>query len=372
MPDAVMVTSSFLPGLGGIETYLGALCEQLAPRLAVLAPGRRDRRDLPQDLGYPAMAGPGRMLLPGPRIVRSIVSAAEDHGTDRVLFGTPWPLGLLGPSLSRRGLSYAVIVHGAEMLVPSFVPGVRSLMRRALERADLLLPVSEYTAEKLVRFLGPTAPSVEVLRPPVDLQRFRPHVGGETLRANLGLSPDDKLVLTLGRLVRRKGVHRLIDALPAIRRRVPGAVLVVAGSGPEGPSLRRRAARRGARMVYAGRVPDDQVPLYYAAADVFALAVVDRWFGLEVEGLGVVLLEAAACGVPCVTGRSGGTPEAVIDGVTGRVVDARDPSALANAIAELLESPETAAAMGVAGREHVEREFSGRLPEAFLEWLNRR
>jgi phosphatidylinositol alpha-1,6-mannosyltransferase len=214
-------------------------------------------------------------------------------------------------------------------------------------------------------------PPIEVMPARIDLERFRPRDDGATVRADLGLTSEDKLVLTFGRLVRRKGVHRLIDALPDIARRVPGAVLVVAGSGPQEASLRRRARRSGARVIFTGRVSDSDAPRLYAAADVFALAVADRWWGLEVEGLGVVLLEAAACGVPCVTGRSGGTPEAVLDGITGRVVDARDRPVLMDALAGLLERPEAAVAMGLAGREHVSSRFSGRIPEALLNWLGR-
>jgi len=375
MPDAVMVTSSFLPGRGGIESYLAELCSLLSPRLAVLAPPRRDGTPLPDDLGYPTTGGPTRLLFPGPRALRAIEATAAEHGTNQVLFGTPWPLALLGPALAKRGLRYAIVVHGAELLVPGAVPLLKRRLARAVAGADLLLPVSRFTAAALHGLIdrrGHSVPPIEVMRPRVDLERFRPRDDDGAVRAELGLSADDKLVLTLGRLVRRKGVHRLIDALPDIGRRIPGTVLVVAGSGPQEAALRRRAARSGARVIFTGRVADTDAPLLYAAADVFALAVADRWRGLEVEGLGVVLLEAAACGVPCVTGRSGGTPEAVLDGVTGRVVDAHDRSALVDALAGLLERPEAAGAMGLAGREHVGSEFSGPIPKALLDWLGRR
>jgi phosphatidylinositol alpha-1,6-mannosyltransferase len=372
MSDAVMVTSSFLPGRGGIESYLAELCDRLSPRLAVLAPGRRDGKPLPQDLGYPAIPGPGRVLVPGGRARDAILRAAAEQNTERVLFGTPWPLALLGPSLARRGLRYAVIVHGAELFIPGAVPGLRGRLAGALAGADLLLPVSNYTAGKLKRILegaGDPVPAMAVLRARVDIERFRPRPEGESVRTRLGLKPDAPIVLTLGRLIRRKGVHRLIAALPDISRRVPNVVLVVAGSGPQESALRRRAALTESRVVFAGPVSDEDAAFLYAAADVFALAVADRWRELEVEGLGVVLLEAAASRVPCVTGRSGGTPEAVIDGVTGRVIDATDRGALVNAIAGLLEHPDEAAAMGRAGRAHVEREFSGPLPQALIDWL---
>jgi phosphatidylinositol alpha-1,6-mannosyltransferase len=152
---------------------------------------------------------------------------------------------------------------------------------------------------------------------------------------------------------------------------VPEAVAVIAGTGPELGRLEELARTSPGRVIVAGRVEDDDAPAYYALADVFALPVADRYFGLEIEGLGVVLLEAAACGTPCVTGRSGGTPEAVINERTGFVVDAKDPGQLSDRIAWLLENPDRASEMGQAGREHARKEFSAlELPVSFLAWLN--
>ncbi|MBW3594516.1 MAG: glycosyltransferase family 4 protein [Actinobacteria bacterium] len=372
MSDALMVTSSFLPGRGGIESYLAALCEELAPRVAVMAPARRDGTPLPTDLPYRTEPGPPLMLVPRPQVGRAIVAAAREMGTERVIFGTPWPLVLLAPMLSRAGIAYAVIAHGAELIVPSAVPGLAARVATALSGADVLFAVSDYTAAKMSRFLshkGHRTPPMHTLRARVDVDRFRPDIGGSRARQRYGISGDDKVVLCFGRIVARKGIDRLIEALPAIRQRVPRAVLVVAGTGPEERRLRKMAENDG--VIFTGRVPDELAPDVYAMADVFALAVADRYRGLEVEGLGIVLLEAAACGVPCVTGRSGGTPEAVIDGSTGFVIDALDRAALVDRIAGLLENPNLAKQMGSAGRKHVVENFHGtaRL-EPLLDWLN--
>lgn len=377
MADAVMVSSSFLPGRGGIESYLAELCEALAPQLAVLAAAERDGKTLPVDLGYPTHPFSGRLLWPGAKAVRATVKAARIENTSKVLFGTPWPLVLMGPRLKTRGLSYAVIVHGAEMLVPSRIPGVRRQLARALAGAELLFAVSDYTAEKLREFIGGrghTVPPIELLRARVDLDRFHPDAAertGDGVRAKYGIAEEDRAVLCFGRLVERKGVHRMIDAMPRIAAEVPEATLVVAGTGPEESKLRSQAKKVGARVVFAGRVAEEDAAAIYATADVFALPVVDRWFGLEVEGLGVVLLEASACGVPCVAGRSGGTPEAVIDGETGFVIDATDQVALIASTVRLLKDRGLATKMGAAGRSHVEQEFSDRaLPQALLKWLD--
>ena len=374
MSDALLVTSSFLPGRGGIESYLAELCALLAPRLSVLAPARRDGVSLPTDLPYRATGYPGSMLLPHKGVADGVVEAARAEGTDRVVFGTPWPLALLGPRLQAAGLRYAVIVHGAEFLVPAAVPGVRNRLITALAGAELLLPVSEFTADALGRAFarsGRAQPPTRLLRARVDLQRFHPEAPAGEALARLSIPSDRPFVLCFGRLVKRKGVHRLLDAWPLIAREVPGALAVVAGTGPELRSLMRRAQRKAPETIFTGRVPDELAPALYAAATVFALPVTDRWFGLEVEGLGVVLLEAAAAGSACVTGRSGGTPEAVIDGRSGFVVDANDPLALSGPIVELLSDTAAADRMGRAGREHVAEEFSAeKATRPLAEWLS--
>lgn len=373
MTDALMVTSSFLPGRGGIESYLAELCDELVPSVAVLAPGGRDGVGLPRNLRYRTEAGPALMLAPRRAVTRSIIETAGELGTSRVLFGTPWPLVLLAPGVARAGLSYSVIVHGAEMLVPGVVPGVSGRLASALAGADALFAVSDFTGDAVRELLarkGQSVPPIHTLRARVDVTRFRPDLDTTPVRDRYGLRTEDKLILCLGRLVPRKGVGRLIEALPAIRARVPEARLVIAGTGPEEEKLKKLAGSSSA-VVFTGRVPDELAPQVYATAGVFALPVRDRYRGLEVEGLGIVLLEAAACEVPCVTGRSGGTPEAVLDGTTGFVVEATDRSALVDRIAGLLENEDLAKQMGRAGRKHVIEHFyeTSRL-KPLLDWLS--
>ena len=371
MADALMVTSSFLPGQGGIESYLAELCSRLSPRVAVLAPATRDGERIPGNLPYPTVGHEGMLLLPSRGAREAIERAARVHSTRRILFGTPWPLALLGPSLAERGYAYAVIAHGAEVVVPASVPLLERRLVGSLAGADLLFCVSRFTRGHLERLLSSAAsPPVHLLPPRVDLTRFCPQDRSEA-RARLGLPQEDRVVACLGRLVRRKGVHRLVRAYPDLAALVQGAVtLLIAGTGPEEDRLRRLGAASGARVRFLGRVSDSDAPLVYGAADVFALPVADRWAGRESEGLGVALLEAAACGIPCVTGRSGGTPEAVVDGTTGFVVDARRPADLVHAIASLLQDAGLAHRMGAAGRLHVKRNFSGDVPAALLDWLS--
>jgi phosphatidylinositol alpha-1,6-mannosyltransferase len=227
--------------------------------------------------------------------------------------------------------------------------------------------VSAFTAARLTSVLS-SPPTMAVLRAHVELDRFNPAAPTEPVRSRLGLGPEDRVILCLGRLVRRKGVHRLIDALPELVGSFPDIVVVVAGSGPQEGRLRRLASRRG-RVVFAGRVAHEDAPGLHATATVFALPVADRWWGLDTEGLGIALLEAQASGVPCVTGRSGGTSEAVRHDESGFVIDARNRSELTAALSRLLGDPGAAQRMGKCGRKHVARNFGGQLPQELLDWL---
>lgn len=375
MTKALLVTTSFLPGRGGIESYLAELCSELAPGLAVLAPAMRDGKPIP-DLPYPAIPYEGQTLAPGKAMVGAIDRAAQDHGVDRVLFGTPWPLALIGPRVAALGYTYGSIVYGAELLVPTAVPALRGLILDFLAHSDFVLSCSNYTLSRLAAMLdrrGWSMPPSERLPARVDMNRFHPDAGTVSIRSTLGLTDDDRVVLSFGRLVERKGVHRMIDVMPEVNRRVPNAVFVIAGGGPEEKNLRRQADVAGAaggRVIFAGRVPEADAPALFATADVFTLPVVDRYFGLEVEGLGVVMLEAGACGTPSVIGRSGGSPETVVDGETGFVIDARDRGVLADRVGYLLERPDEAAEMGRKARAFVEREFaSAPLPHPLVSWL---
>jgi phosphatidyl-myo-inositol dimannoside synthase len=327
---------------------------------------------MPADLPYPSIPFKGRMTFPAQEVLDEISRGCGEQRTRRVLLGTPWPLLLLGPRLKQRGISYAVMVHGAELIAPGAIPGMSSKIAAALRDADLILPVSNYTAQELRALLDKHAlphPPIASLRPRVDLDRFSPGVPTAAIRTRFELPDKAPIVLSLGRLVPRKGLDRLIVAMRGVRSTLPSAVLVIAGRGPQERRLHRLASGDKG-VIFVGAVTDGDAAALYAAADVFAMPVADRWLGLEIEGLGVVLLEAGAAATPCVTGRSGGTPEAVIDRETGFVIDARRGPELEQKIAWLLANPIDAARMGVWARSHVRREFSeAALPEELLRWL---
>lgn len=239
------------------------------------------------------------------------------------------------------------------------LPCARTALRRIGTDADVITYVSRYTRGRFASAFGPRA-RLEHLPSGVDADRFRPDPAARTeLRAHYGLG-EHPVVVCISRLVPRKGQDMLIRAWPDIRRRVDGAKLVIVGGGPYAETLHRLAADKGveADVVFTASVPNEELPGHYAMADVFAMPCRTRGGGLDVEGLGIVYLEASATGVPVVAGDSGGAPETVRDGETGRVIDGRSHDQLVEAITGLLVDPATARQMGAAGRSWVRRDWN--------------
>jgi phosphatidyl-myo-inositol dimannoside synthase len=299
------------------------------------------------------------VLLPSPSVRRRAVALLREHECDAVWFGAAAPLGLLASALRGAGAGRIVATtHGHEVGWAS-VPGTRQMLRRIASDVDVLTYLGAFTRHRLASAIGrKNAGKLARLRPGVDATVFRPGLGGD-VRRELGLA-DRPVVVCVSRLMPRKGQDVLIRALPAVQRRVPDAALLVVGGGPARASLQRLASSTGVAqsVVFTGSVPWSALPAYYGAGDVFAMPCRARLRGLDVEGLGIVFLEAAACGLPVVAGDSGGAPDAIADGVTGELVDGRSVPRVADAVAGLLDDRGRAALMGRRGREWVQREWS--------------
>jgi phosphatidylinositol alpha-1,6-mannosyltransferase len=283
---------------------------------------------------------------------------ARAHDCDTVWFGAAAPLGLLAAGLRRRtGIRRAVAqTHGHEAGWAA-LPGARRLLRRVGDEVDVVTYLAEYFRRRLGPALGGRTELVR-LAPGVDLDRYRPAVDGSAVRARYRLG-DRPVVVCVSRLVPRKGQDALIRAMPLIRRRVADAALLIVGAGPDADRLRRLARSAGVddRVTFTGEVPWAEMPEYFAAGDVFAMPCRTRKAGLDVEGLGMVYLEASASGLPVVAGDSGGAPDAVREGETGFVVQGRDVAAIADRVATVLADHDLARRMGAAGRAWVEAEW---------------
>jgi phosphatidylinositol alpha-1,6-mannosyltransferase len=354
----LLVTNDFPPKIGGIQSLLWEWWRRLPPdSFAVLTSPYAGATAFDDEQPFHVERTREPVLLPHPWMVRRIEEMAGRVGASLVVLDPALPLGLVGPALA---LPYDVVLHGAEVTVPGRVWGTRQALSLVLRRARHVVAAGGYPAAEAERAAGTPLP-VTIVPPGVDVERFRPLDAAARRRArdHFGLAPDAELIVSISRLVPRKGFDVAIRAAARLRAHRPTVVLAIAGAGRDEQRLRRVAAETGAPVVFLGRVSHEDLPLLYGCADVYTMLCRNRWGGLEQEGFGIVFLEAAACGVAQVAGDSGGAAEAVADGETGIVVrDPEDVDEVVAAITSLLDDPDRLRAMGAAARRRAVTEFS--------------
>jgi phosphatidylinositol alpha-1,6-mannosyltransferase len=369
----LLVTNDFPPKHGGIQSYLWELWRRLPAGTATVLTTPFDGAD-GWDRAQPfrVVRDRARVLLPTRALRQRIDSLAADVGADLVVLDPLLPVGHIGPSLARP---YGVVVHGAEVTVPGRLPVSAALTRRVLRGARIVIAAGGYPGAVATRVAKRPLPIV-VVPPGVDGARFVPldDSARADVRRRYGLPVHGRVLIALSRIVPRKGIDVVIRATARLAASRPDLVLAVGGDGRDRTRLARIAHASSAPVRFLGRVPDDDLPGVFACADVFAMLCRNRWAGLEQEGFGIVFLEAAAAGVAQVAGQSGGAAEAVVDGVTGVVVeDPSDLDAVEAAIAGLIDDPVQRGAMAAAGRARALADFSydglaARLDAALQGW----
>ncbi len=361
-PRLAIVTNDYPPKPGGIQQYLGNLVDAYPGEVRVLAPA-----DAPAGgtrHGEAVVRRSHRTFMwPTPRVAAWLERELAGFAPEAILFGAPHPLPALTTRLRRRfDVPIGVLCHGAEVTIPAAIPGARHLLSAVLRAADVRFAVSRFTADRVSRLTGAAAVYVGA---GVDIERFAP------------AAPDRRGPLVVGcvsRFVPRKGQRRLLAAAARLLGAGGDMEVVLVGKGRDERRLRAEAERLGVPTRFAVDVPWEALPAHYAAMDVFCMPCRSRWGGLEVEGLGLVFLEAAAAGLPVLAGDSGGAPETVVPGETGYVV--HDVGDITEALQMLAAAPQRRVEMGAAGRRRVEEEFTwgavvGRLIAGFEAVMSR-
>jgi phosphatidylinositol alpha-1,6-mannosyltransferase len=365
MRRTLLVTNDFPPRPGGIQAYLHSFATRLDD-LVVYAPDWEGAAEFDARQPFPVVRHRGSLMLPTPSVARRAREIVRAEGCGTVWYGAAAPLALLGRLGAERTVAST---HGHEVGW-SMLPLARQAIRRIGSTTDVVTYVSRYTRSRFAAAFGPGA-ALELLPSGVDTDLYRPDDAARAeIRARYGLG-ERPVVVCVSRLMPRKGQDVLIRALPALRERVPGAALLLVGGGPYRSTLESLARQSGVaeHVVFTGSVPWSELPAHYAAGDVFSMPCRTHGRGLDVEGLGIVFLEAAATGLPVVAGDSGGAPETVDDGHTGHVVDGRSVAEVAERVGALLADPVRARSMGAAGREWMRRAWTWRERTTRLERL---
>ncbi len=376
MEKILCITNDFGPRTGGIETFVIGLIERLPKDTVIVYTNAQDKSEeydqrWREDFGVEVIRDKARILLPTPGVAFCVSALVKDRGIRTAFFGAAAPLAMLTPTLRRAGVKKVVaLTHGHEVWWSKIWPFTWA-MKSIARHVDNLTYLGEFTRKAISRPISDSArASMVKIAPGIDTDHFAP-VDSTDLKRSLGLS-EKKIIVSVGRLVHRKGQDVLIAAMPEILREIPDAHLLLIGEGPYRQYLETRVKKLqlDSHVSFIGRISYRDLPRYICLGEVFAMPARSRFAGLEVEGLGIVYLEASACGLPVLAGNSGGAPDAVREGVTGVVVDGRDAQTVAQSISELLAAPERARQMGLAGRAWIIKEWRWQIwSERFREIL---
>ena len=355
----LFVTNDFGPRAGGIETFIIGLIQRRPFGTTIVYTSFQDNSeqydaDWMTNYGVRVIRDRTKILLPTPRVAFHLRAIVKSEGITTAAFGAAAPLGLLSASIKRSGVKRTVaLTHGHEVWWAKVFP-FNLLLRRIGSTVDVLTYLGDFTRTAISQGISAKAHrSMVKIAPGIDVDHFIPR-DASALRDSLGIA-HKKVIVSVGRLVHRKGQDRLIEAMPEIVKSVPDAHILLIGEGPYREHLQKLVHKHGleSSVTFIGRIQYKDLPMYLSAGDVFAMPSRSRLMGLEVEGLGIVYLEASSCGLPVLAGNSGGAPDAVVQNETGLVVDGTDNRQIAAAAIELLSDSAAAQLMGVAGRQWI-------------------
>lgn len=364
--SVLLVTNDLGPRAGGIESFiLGLLGELDGSQIVIYTSSQAGDTEFDQHLhekyGVIVYRDKSKILLPTPRVNREVAKVMRTYSSEIVWYGAAAPLGAMSGFLKKAGAKRQIsLTHGHEVWWSKVWP-FSWAMKRITRNLDVITYLGDFTHEAMKPILHSSTQAVQIA-PGIAIDHFTPGKKSRELLDLLDLH-NKKVIVSVGRLVHRKGQDKLIEAMPLILATEAETILLIVGEGPYKEELVGIAKKLGIedKVRFIGRLQYDDLPRYLRLGDIFAMPSRSRFFGLEVEGLGIVYLEASSTGIPVLGGASGGAPDAVIHGQTGFVVDGRDVSAIAASAVAMLSNPELLQKMGSRGREWAVEKWSWEL-----------
>jgi phosphatidyl-myo-inositol dimannoside synthase len=365
----LVLTEQFLPTVGGSITWLVNTYSRYEPEKVIFiasqnAGGEAVDRILPFPVERTSMTMsdwdptiPNSFLcyLKSTLCVRKI---CRKYKVQQIHCAKVLPEGLIASAVCLYArIPFLIYAHGEEIQSGLTSRKFRWLLPKIYNRASAIIANSHNTSS-LLQKIGVAPSKIHVIHPGVNTQQFLcgSH-SGQAIREQYNLC-QKQILLTVGRLQRRKGHDMVIKALPRIKQRFPNVHYVVVGTGEELTSLQKLASEKGVTdsVLFVGYVADHELPIYYAACDIFLMP--NRQVGADIEGFGMVYLEASAAGKPVIGGRSGGTGDAILDGITGLRVNGDSIDQIVDAVIALLSDSEKASTLGANGRRWVQEAFA--------------
>ena len=372
-----LITNDLGPRAGGIESFVLGLLERADKNsVVILTSSQSKSKEFDQELfekyGAIVIRDRSKILLPTPRVAHKAIKIMKQHQATTIWFGAAAPLALLAKRLRNAGATNIVaLTHGHEVWWAK-IPLFHQAISKISKDVDSLTYLGEFTKNAMLPAIADKSKLVKIA-PGIDVDHFAPRDIDLKLIEKHKLQ-NRRVIVCVGRLVHRKGQDKLIEAMPQVLKKFPDAVLLLVGEGPIRSMLDKLIRHHGLEhnVIFTGRIKFEELPKYIQLGEVFAMPSRDRFFGLEVEGLGIVYLEASACGVPVIVGKSGGAPDAVIENQTGLIVDGTNPKEISDAICKLLDNKDLAMQMGRNGRQWVVENWRWQIwSEKFNALLNR-
>lgn len=363
MTKTLFITNDFPPRPGGIQTFVYEIVRRFEPsQVSVLTSSWAGDAQFDALHDFEVVRAKTQMLLPTKKTFALAKEIIERNQIEQVIFGASAPLGLLAGPLRKLGIKKIVaFTHGHEVGWAK-TPVTKQLLRKISNEVDVLTYLTEYTKNQILKGLPKSAAAkMHQLLPAVDSQQFNTsnRDRGNELRTQIGFA-DRPVIVSVSRLMARKGHDQLIKTLPKVQEQIPGAALVIVGEGPYRNKLEKLVSHLSLEqdVHFTGKVPFADLPKWYAVGDVFAMPCRTRSAGWDVEGLGIVYLEASATGLPVIAGDSGGAPEAVESDQSGYVVSGTNQDELVNRIVQLLADAQLRDQMGQFGRNWVQTNWT--------------
>ncbi len=371
-----LITNDLGPRAGGIESFVLGLLERVDKDSVVILTSSQPKskefdQELLQKFGAIVIRDRSKILLPTPRVARKAIKIMKQYQATTIWFGAAAPLALLAKQLRKAGATNIVaLTHGHEVWWAK-IPIFRMAITKISRDVDSLTYLGDFTKEAMLPVIADKSKLVKIA-PGIDIDHFAPSAVDVNLIEKHKLQ-NRRVIVCVGRLVHRKGQDKLIEAMPLVLKQFPDAALLLVGQGPIKSMLDKLIRHHGIEhnVIFTGRIKFDDLPKYIQLGELFAMPSRDRFFGLEVEGLGIVYLEASACGVPVIVGKSGGAPDAVLENQTGLIVDGTSKEEISAAICKLLADKDLAAQMGRRSREWVDQNWRWQIwSEKFNSLLN--
>jgi phosphatidyl-myo-inositol dimannoside synthase len=360
---SLLLTQFFPPEKGGIQNYLYNICKNLPQdKIFVLAEDQKyydtDKFDSNQPFKIIRDNKESfwkSLHLTPHHIYNQAKKICKENDINHIQCGHLYPQGTAGLHLKKyKKLPYIIYLYGSELFeIKNFSKAKQNIIISSLKNADYIIIIADFLKEKLKEY-GISERKVIKIMPGVDFNSFKPGLNTDNLRKKLNLE-NKKIILSCARLVKRKNHKAVIEALPNILKKIPSAIYLILSSGPEKENLKLQAKKLGLEnhIIFAGEVEDKELPYYYNLADVFCMPSQRYKETGDVEGFGIVFIEAQACETPTIGSNTGGIPDAIRNNIDGFLINPENKEEIANNIIEILENEELAKKMGQTGRKKV-------------------